>query len=101
MLYPISILGAVFYCVDGSYFEVFEDGSRKDISREEFDSRTQVSDPSGKPHLLIDDKQVDLLLQAWKHSPELIDLNKLKFYMDFGIISDRDYNSYKQLILGC
>ncbi len=95
--YPISLTGIVFYWEGERYFELFEDGRRVEMSKENFESRSAEYNSAGTPFMIIDDKQINLLLQVWSQAPRKIDTQRLHFYRDFGVINKLQYTHYANL----
>ncbi|QNR65251.1 hypothetical protein IAQ67_15165 [Paenibacillus peoriae] len=95
--YPISLSGVVFYWENDRYYELFENGVREEMTREVFESRSTEYNQNGTPIMIIDDKQIDLLLQIWSQAPYKIEKERLQFYFDFSIITLEEYNHFNSL----
>ncbi|GAA0848065.1 hypothetical protein AWU65_03785 [Paenibacillus glucanolyticus] len=95
--YPISLTGVVFYWEQDQYYELFENRTRQVMSREVFEFRSEQYNAAGSRFIIIDDKQISLLLQVWDQQPLRIDTDRLHFYYDFGIITKNIFDHYMTL----
>ncbi|WP_025675185.1 hypothetical protein [Paenibacillus polymyxa] len=95
--YPISLFGVVFYWENNCYYELFENRDPEEMTREVFELRSYEYNQNGTYIMIIDSKQVDLLLLIWSQAPNKIDKERLQFYFDFGIISEDEYTFFNLL----
>ncbi|KJD43762.1 hypothetical protein [Paenibacillus terrae] len=94
--YPISLSGVVFYWENGCYYELFENGVRKEMTRGVFESRSAEYNQNGTPIMIIDDKQIDLLLQIWSQAPNKIEKNDCNFTLTSASLQKRSITYWRR-----